>query len=44
MEIVLIVFITLGIGLTVAGLCYEPEKPKKKLPDYVVMADDGSDE
>lgn len=44
MEIFLISFLAVAVGLTGIGLFYEPEKPKQKLPDYVVMADDGEDE
>lgn len=45
MEIAFIVFLVCGFGLMFAGLAYgEDNKPKQKLPDYVVVADDGDDE
>ena len=44
MEIVLIVFLAVAMGITGIGFFYEPEKPKQKLPDWVVVADDGDDE
>lgn len=45
MEIALFVFLTCGFGLILGGLAYAEEtKPNKKLPDYVVVADDGDDE
>lgn len=45
MEIALIVFLACGAGLMFAGLVYdEDNKPKRKLPDYVVVADDGDDD
>ena len=44
MVLIVIGIIILGFGFFFAGLYYGPEKSKKKLPDYVVMADDGSDE
>lgn len=44
MEIALIVFLACGAGLMFAGLVYDEDKPKRKLPDYVVVADDGDDD
>lgn len=44
MVIAVIVLLAVGAGLCMFGMCYEPEKPKKKLPDWVVAADDGDDE
>lgn len=45
MEIASIVFLVCGMGLILVGVAYAEEtKPKQKLPDYVVVADDGDDE